>query len=169
MSFLIAYYVSWTVSLGSVTLVVGAVDHHSGLERGLSRDMSEWDEEEVGLLGLDPFAAASPTNLSFSTPLSPSGASGTPGKGKAGSGRGAVFGSGGSSRLSEGGGGGAVAGMGSAGEVTPYRHHVVNGLRTSPATPGVPRVDSSDRIYQQLHEPFMRKMEQEKRVARLAQ
>ena len=23
-------------------------------------------------------------------------------------------------------------------------------------TPGVPRVDSSDRIYRQLHEPFMR-------------
>lgn len=43
----------------------------------------------------------------------------------------------------------------------------MNGLRASPATPGVPRVDSSDRIYQQLHEPFMRKMELEKSTTRM--
>lgn len=29
-------------------------------------------------------------------------------------------------------------------------------MRASPMAPGVPRVDSSDRIYRQLHEPFMR-------------
>ena len=48
---------------------------------------------------------------------------------------------------------------------TPWRidGRVVNGLRASPNAPGVPRVDSSDRIYQQLHEPFMRRMEAEGR------
>ena len=48
---------------------------------------------------------------------------------------------------------------------TPWRidGRVVNGLRASPNAPGVPRVDSSDRIYQQLHEPFMRRMEMEGR------
>lgn len=56
-----------------------------------------------------------------------------------------------------GGGGGAAP--------SPWRMdgRVVNGLRASPNTPGVPRVDSSDRIYQQLHEPFMRRMEAEGR------
>jgi len=38
----------------------------------------------------------------------------------------------------------------------------VIGLRASPATPGVPRVDNSDRLYQQLHEPFIRKLEDER-------
>ncbi len=38
----------------------------------------------------------------------------------------------------------------------PYTPARVTGLRWSPMTPGVPRVDSSDRIYRQLHEPFMR-------------
>ena len=40
--------------------------------------------------------------------------------------------------------------------VAPYSPARVSGLRSSPMTPGVPRVDSSDRIYRQLHEPFMR-------------
>jgi hypothetical protein len=46
----------------------------------------------------------------------------------------------------------------------PFRSdgRVLNGLRASPATPGVPRVDSSDRLYHQLHEPFMRRMEEER-------
>ena len=41
-------------------------------------------------------------------------------------------------------------------DVAPYSPARVTGLRSSPMTPGVPRVDSSDRIYRQLHEPFMR-------------
>ena len=46
MAFLCAYYLSWVKSFTTFTLVIGAVDHRSGLERGVSGDVSEWDDEE---------------------------------------------------------------------------------------------------------------------------
>ena len=70
--------------------------------------------------------------------------------------------------FSGGGGGGGGGGAGRHtppdGFASPFRSdgRVLNGLRASPATPGVPRVDSSDRLYHQLHEPFMRRMEEER-------
>jgi hypothetical protein len=36
MTCLCAYYLSWASSFATFTLVVGAVDHRSGLERGVS-------------------------------------------------------------------------------------------------------------------------------------
>jgi hypothetical protein len=86
---------------------------------------------------------------------SPSPGAGVGGGG--GSGRGGVPGSGGR-------GAGDMGGQ-LPKSLSPFRHpdgRVVNGLRASPATPGVPRVDSSDRLYQQLHEPFIRNLEDER-------
>jgi len=211
MAFLCAYYLSWAASFSTFTVVVGAVDHRSGLERGVSGDTSEWDDEEGGgLLGIGNGSAprggggggggggrggvdsrdvvdADPP-ASFYSPSSGSGPGGGGGGGSGGASggvrdrRGAALpslssvvgndrGGGGS-----GGGGGRSGGTpgsgvgpssGGDGGLSPsFRHQdgrVVNGLRASPATPGVPRVDSSDRIYQQLHEPFMRNLDLEQR------
>ena len=170
---LLLYALTWARSFRASACVLGAVDRPAEEEDDL-----EASEDEALAYGYGPFGYPSERglggrhdSLSFSSFGSDLGGADHPGE-RGGGGGG-------------GGGGRGPGGVGRPSPLSPRRappppspprvHHppppfthrdgrVVNGLRPSPATPGVPRVDSSDRIYRQLHEPFMRRMEEEGRI-----
>ena len=146
---LCAHYVTWVRSFRSFTVVLGAADVHTGMSRdsswawGLTEgdaNRGESDDDdgeysartELGEAGSRSSGASLVSKISEM--LGGSGRSSPKGNSRGNSQRGRVdpFG------------------------FNPYSPARVSGLRSSPMTPGVPRVDSSDRIYRQLHEPFMR-------------
>ena len=145
---LCAHYVTWVRSFRSFTVVASAADVHTGMSRDSSwawglrdgerggesdDDDGEYSVAELGEASSKSSGASLVSKLSEM--LGGSGRSSPKGNSRGNSQRGRVD---------------------PFGLDRPYSPARVSGLRSSPMTPGVPRVDSSDRIYRQLHEPFMR-------------
>ena len=157
---LCAYHLTWARSFATFDVVAGASER-SGRRRAYTGDDSFSDDDVDALVvraeATERFdARADLAEIGAGVRLARGGIAGLTTPGWPGSFGGAPSPSPGTPR-SRGVPGNAAP--------TPWRidGRVVNGLRASPNAPGVPRVDSSDRIYQQLHEPFMRRMEAEGR------
>ncbi len=139
---LCVHYATWIRSFSSFTVLASAADVRTGLSRdtswarglggmgGLSDDEDDYSVAELGESGDGSSVRGSANSLV--SKISEMLGGGSPGK--------------------SGGQGGANRHE----PRVPYSPARVSGLRASPMAPGVPRVDSSDRIYRQLHEPFMR-------------
>ena len=147
---LCAHYATWVRSFRSFTVVASAADVRTGMSRdsswawglrdGILRGESDDDDGEYSVAELGEAGNRS-SGASLVSKISDM-----------------LGGSGRSSPKRERGDSqrGRVDPFTAGADVAPYSPARVTGLRSSPMTPGVPRVDSSDRIYRQLHEPFMR-------------